>query len=349
MPGPFRRVLDWIGDRLPTFDVDWLDALLPGGRAVVWIVLGAILVVAAAVDRAAVPHAPRARPPRPSSGSRPPPATRTRARSTAAPTRPRPPATSRPRCACASAPACCGSTRAARSSSAPRSRPTRSAASSASDGLRRAGRRLRRHRLRRPRGRARRRRRRARALAARRGARMRLPRDPRVRSALGLVAGAWSRWRSCSRSSTGCRRRPKGPRSSSYATSPRRRGGVRGGAAALRASGAAAADADRRAGAAPRRDAVRARARRDGARGGARDRRTGCAPAASSWSAGSAAWVEPMLDDPPRWEPERCRGAGAPLAPVAGVREVDLARRRRLGRARRRAPAARAGRRRRCS
>jgi hypothetical protein len=40
-------VLDWIGDRLPSFDIDWLDALLPGGRSVVWILLGSILVVAA--------------------------------------------------------------------------------------------------------------------------------------------------------------------------------------------------------------------------------------------------------------------------------------------------------------
>ena len=44
IPGPFTGIFEWIGDRLPSFDVplDWLDDLLPGGRSVVWIVLAAL-------------------------------------------------------------------------------------------------------------------------------------------------------------------------------------------------------------------------------------------------------------------------------------------------------------------
>jgi hypothetical protein len=44
VPGPFKGILTWIGDRLPSLDVplDWLDGLLPGGRSVVWIVLAAV-------------------------------------------------------------------------------------------------------------------------------------------------------------------------------------------------------------------------------------------------------------------------------------------------------------------
>jgi hypothetical protein len=49
VPGPFRRVLDWIGDRVPNPSLDWLDDLLPGTRSVVWIVLAALLAVAAAI------------------------------------------------------------------------------------------------------------------------------------------------------------------------------------------------------------------------------------------------------------------------------------------------------------
>jgi len=49
VPGPFRRILDWIGDRLPNPSVDWLDDLLPGGSSVVWIVLGALLAALAVV------------------------------------------------------------------------------------------------------------------------------------------------------------------------------------------------------------------------------------------------------------------------------------------------------------
>ncbi len=49
VPGPFRRILDWIGDRLPNPSVDWLDDLLPGGGSVVWIVLGALLATLAVV------------------------------------------------------------------------------------------------------------------------------------------------------------------------------------------------------------------------------------------------------------------------------------------------------------
>ena len=49
VPGPFRRILDWIGERLPNPSIDWLDDLLPGGRSVVWIVLATLLVVVAVV------------------------------------------------------------------------------------------------------------------------------------------------------------------------------------------------------------------------------------------------------------------------------------------------------------
>jgi hypothetical protein len=41
VPGPFKGVIRWLRDRVP--DLGWLDDLLPGGRSVVWIVLGALL------------------------------------------------------------------------------------------------------------------------------------------------------------------------------------------------------------------------------------------------------------------------------------------------------------------
>ena len=44
-------------------DLGWLDDLLPGGRSVVWIVLGAVLVGARVVRRAAVPHDAASAPP----------------------------------------------------------------------------------------------------------------------------------------------------------------------------------------------------------------------------------------------------------------------------------------------
>ncbi|HWK29401.1 MAG TPA: DUF4129 domain-containing protein [Solirubrobacter sp.] len=49
LPGPFKGVIGWIGDRLPDVKVplDWLDDLLPGGRSVVWVVLGALVLGAA--------------------------------------------------------------------------------------------------------------------------------------------------------------------------------------------------------------------------------------------------------------------------------------------------------------
>jgi hypothetical protein len=44
VPGPFKGILEWIGDRIPSFDVPlgWLDDLLPGGRSAVWIFLAAV-------------------------------------------------------------------------------------------------------------------------------------------------------------------------------------------------------------------------------------------------------------------------------------------------------------------
>ena len=122
------RLLDRLGDLVPRGILDWLDDLLPGGRE-------------RRLDRArgrccgrspgtcsrGVPHA---------AGSALRGAAQALAARRAGPASARAPrrrgggraATSRPRCGCASAPACCGSTRAARSSSAPRSPPTRSAA-----------------------------------------------------------------------------------------------------------------------------------------------------------------------------------------------------------------------------
>jgi len=45
VPGPFRGIIRWLRDRVP--DLGWLDDLLPGGRSVVWIVLGAVLALLA--------------------------------------------------------------------------------------------------------------------------------------------------------------------------------------------------------------------------------------------------------------------------------------------------------------
>ncbi|MDA0165501.1 DUF4129 domain-containing protein, partial [Solirubrobacter ginsenosidimutans] len=47
VPGPFSGLIRWLGDRLPNLGVGWLDDLLPGGRSVVWMFLGAILVAVA--------------------------------------------------------------------------------------------------------------------------------------------------------------------------------------------------------------------------------------------------------------------------------------------------------------
>jgi hypothetical protein len=48
VPGPFHDVLDWIGDRLRGI-ADAIDAILPGGRGVVWIGLGALVALLAAI------------------------------------------------------------------------------------------------------------------------------------------------------------------------------------------------------------------------------------------------------------------------------------------------------------
>ena len=45
VPGPFRGIIRWLRHRVP--DLGWLDDLLPGGRSVVWIVLGAVLALLA--------------------------------------------------------------------------------------------------------------------------------------------------------------------------------------------------------------------------------------------------------------------------------------------------------------
>ena len=134
---------------------------------------------------------------------------------------------------------------------------------------------------------------------------------------------------------------PKGPPSSSYATSPARAGGVRVGAASapgIPCGGVRTRIAD--AGAAHGRDAGGARSRRDGARGGAGDRRLGARRRATSWPAArrQAPWLDEVLDDPPEWERSDARQRRT-LVPVGGHdrRERGRARRRRLARARRRA------------
>lgn len=42
-PGPFRGFVDWLRTLVPTDLIEWIDDHLPGGRAVVWIVLGTLL------------------------------------------------------------------------------------------------------------------------------------------------------------------------------------------------------------------------------------------------------------------------------------------------------------------
>jgi Domain of unknown function (DUF4129) len=48
VPGPFRSLLDWLGDRLRSLG-NALDDLLPGGRSIVWIALGAVVAALAAI------------------------------------------------------------------------------------------------------------------------------------------------------------------------------------------------------------------------------------------------------------------------------------------------------------
>ena len=47
LPRPLRGVLDWIGDRLRPLGrpFDWLADRLPGGRATVWALLGALVTL----------------------------------------------------------------------------------------------------------------------------------------------------------------------------------------------------------------------------------------------------------------------------------------------------------------
>jgi hypothetical protein len=43
VPGPFKGLIERLGDLVP--DLDWLDDLIPGGRWVMWVVVGALLVL----------------------------------------------------------------------------------------------------------------------------------------------------------------------------------------------------------------------------------------------------------------------------------------------------------------
>ncbi len=54
VPGPFRGLIDRLGRWLPSFrgPLDWLDDLLPGGRPIVWLLLGGLVAgLAAALSR----------------------------------------------------------------------------------------------------------------------------------------------------------------------------------------------------------------------------------------------------------------------------------------------------------
>ena len=346
VPGPFRRVLDWIGDRLPRSTSTGSTTCCPAGArssgscsARCWSSLAVVIARLFLTQ-------PRARRRRARRGSRPPRATRTRARSTAAPTPPRPPATSRPRCACASAPACCASTRAGAIDFRPSISTSRGPPHARLRRLRRARRDLRRRRLRRPRRLARRRRRRPRALAARRGARMKGCRAIQRVRRIGL------RWFGSavlvvllavvSRVIDRLSPTPAGSAVVVVRDVAGRARRVRGGAAALRASRAAAADADRRRAAA--RDETlfvlepdvmepeEARAIGDWVRSG------GHLVAGGLRRRGSSE----VLDDPPAWRPSEPGTPARARARRRGARG-RLARRRRLARARRRAAAARAG------
>jgi hypothetical protein len=48
VPGPFRGILDWLGDRLRWVG-DRLDDIVPGGRSVLWLALAALVGVLAAI------------------------------------------------------------------------------------------------------------------------------------------------------------------------------------------------------------------------------------------------------------------------------------------------------------
>ena len=48
VPGPFRGLIDWVGDRVRSAG-DWLDDLLPGGRPIVWLALAALVAALAVV------------------------------------------------------------------------------------------------------------------------------------------------------------------------------------------------------------------------------------------------------------------------------------------------------------
>ena len=112
VPRPFAGLLRWLGDRVqPVADfIDDLAARIPGGRPVVFLILSALVLLAAGASRAARSGA--ARPPPCAPPAPAPPRATIRRRSSARPTAPRRPASGRPRCACASAQGCCGSTRA---------------------------------------------------------------------------------------------------------------------------------------------------------------------------------------------------------------------------------------------
>jgi hypothetical protein len=47
-PRPFRRLLDWLGDRIDG-PVSWLAGWIPGGEAALWVILGALVMAGAAL------------------------------------------------------------------------------------------------------------------------------------------------------------------------------------------------------------------------------------------------------------------------------------------------------------
>ena len=111
VPRPFAGPIAWLGDRIQPV-IDWIDDLgrgVPGGPIVLWMVLAALVLSAAAgvdePDDPAPRDRDRARPHGRAAGDR-----GSASAASARPTAPSATATGSWRCACGSVPACCGST-----------------------------------------------------------------------------------------------------------------------------------------------------------------------------------------------------------------------------------------------
>ena len=110
-PRPFAGPLEWLGDRIQPV-IDWINdrgVSVPGGPLVLWMMLAAGVLLAAAARSPARRSGAARWPSSGRAGRRCPPPT-IRGRSSARPSAPSATATGSAPCACASAPACCGST-----------------------------------------------------------------------------------------------------------------------------------------------------------------------------------------------------------------------------------------------